>query len=750
MTTKRPPKTERKAAKPSPSGLPSKDDVLRWLRENPDQGARKDIARAFGVRGPQRSELRRMVRDLADDGSIERRGRRKVGVPDSIPDFGVFEIVGRDPDGELLARPAKWEGASDPPPIVVAPGDETGPALGVGERFVGRLAREGDGYLARIVKRLGASAHRVLGVYRRERGEGRVVPTDRKSRLSFIVARGDEGGAKIGDVVVATPLAGRMFGLPKAKVIEVVGPMEEPGAISLISIYTHGIPDGFSKNALDEAEEAEPPTLAGREDLRAVPLVTIDPEDARDHDDAVHAEPDPKVEGGWIVTVAIADVAAYVRPGSALDRDAFARGNSTYFPDRVAPMLPERLSAGLCSLRESENRACLAVRMRFDAAGRKTGHRFVRGLMRSAARLTYQQVQRAIDGAPDDKTGPLLDPVIRPLYAAYAVLKKGRDAREPLAIESAERRVRIGADGKIASIELRQTIPAMQLIEEFMIQANVAAAETLEERRTPLVYRIHDEPSREKLEALGDFLDSIGVPFAKGQKLKPGAFNRILAGQRDGPFASIVNEVVLRSQAQAVYSNDNIGHFGLNLRRYAHFTSPIRRYADLIVHRGLIRALGFGEDGLTDDEIARLPSAAEIISQHERRSMAAEREAVDRYLAAYMEDRVGASFPGRISGVSAFGLFVRLDENGADGLVPIRSLGSEYFRHERGAHALVGERTGASFGLGDAVTVRLVEAAPVTGGLRFEIEAHEPLRAARRWGGGRKERSKRSFKRGGR
>jgi ribonuclease R len=652
---------------------------------------------------------------------------RKAPLPD-LPATLVLEVFGRDVDGDFLARPARWDHPSPAPQFHLAPparGDGAPP--GIGDRFLGRLKPGPTGPMAQVIKRLAAPSTRIVGQYSRERGQARIDPADKKARTSFVVGRGDENGAAPGDLVVATPVAGRADGLPRAKIIEVIGPIDAPGAISLISIHAHGIPDGFPADAIEEAESAKKPTLRGRTDLRKLPLVTIDPDDARDHDDAVHAEPDPDRPGGWIVTVAIADVAAYVRHGSALDREAYARGNSTYFPDRVAPMLPEALSADLCSLREGENRACMAVRMRFNEHGVKTDHVFVRGLMRSAARLTYQQVQNAIDGRPDDKTAPLVEKLIKPLYAAYAVMQKGRAARDPLDLNLPERRVRIGADGQIASIELRQSISSMQLIEEMMIQANVAAAETLEQQRTPTLYRIHDEPSKEKIEALADFLDSIDVPFAKGQKLEPRLFNRFLRDQKDSVFAPLINEIVLRSQSQAIYSSDNIGHFGLHLQRYAHFTSPIRRYADLIVHRGLIRALSLGKDGLTDGETYQLPEIGERISAHERRSMAAEREAVDRYLAAFMSDRVGLIMDGRISGVTAFGLFVRLDETGADGLIPIRSLGQEFFRHDEARHALVGTRSGDTYSLGDQVKVKLVEAAPLTGGLRFTVEEHSPM-----------------------
>ena len=384
-----------------------------------------------------------------------------------------------------------------------------------------------------------------------------------------------------------------------------VGREDDPRAASLIAIHTHGIPTGFSAEAEAEAEAAKPPTLAGRTDLRDLPLVTIDPPDARDHDDAVLATPDddPGNVGGWICWVAIADVAAYVTPGSALDRDARDKSNSVYFPDRVEPMLPERLSAGLCSLVQGENRACLAVRMVFDARGHKLGHKFVRGLMRSAAKLSYDQAQAAIDGLPDDATGPLLEPILKPLWAAYDVLRAGREARSPLAIESAERRIVLGDDGAVESITPRASFAAHKLIEEFMIQANVCAAQTLEQRRAALIYRIHDAPSPEKLQNLSDFLATLAIPWSKGEAPRTDRFNRLLDQTRETPHAEIVNEVVLRTQMQAIYSPDNIGHFGLNLDRYAHFTSPIRRYADLVVHRALIASLKLGEGGLIEEPV---------------------------------------------------------------------------------------------------------------------------------------------------
>jgi ribonuclease R len=505
--------------------------------------------------------------------------------------------------------------------------------------------------------------------------------------------------------------------------LEVVGREDQPRAASLIAIHAHGVPTGFSAAAEAEAEQGEPPQLGARIDLRDLPLLTIDPADARDHDDAVYAHPDeaPGNVGGHVVWVAIADVAAYVRSGSALDREAREKANSVYFPDRVEPMLPERLSNGLCSLREGEERACLAVRMVFDKDGRKLSHRFVRGLMRSKAKLSYEQAQAAIDGRPDATTGPLMAGVLTPLWTAYQTLKRGREKRSPLDIESLERRIVISPEGEVVSITPRLSLEAHKLIEEMMIQANVCAAESLEQKRTPLVYRVHDAPSQEKLQTLAEFLSTIGVAWNKGEAARTDRFNRLLAMMRGGPHGEIVNEVVLRTQMQAHYSNDNIGHFGLNLDRYAHFTSPIRRYADLIVHRGLIKALGLGEDGLSDADIARLRETAEHITLAERRAMAAERDATDRYVAAYMENKVGAEFDGRITGVTRFGLFVRLTDTGADGLAPVSSLGGEYFIHDDKAHALVGERTGVRWRLGAPARVKLLEATPITGGLLFEM-----------------------------
>jgi ribonuclease R len=544
-------------------------------------------------------------------------------------------------------------------------------------------------------------------------------------------------GARPGELVSAEVVRDRGRGLIEARIVERLGPLGDQRNISLIAIHQHGIPDRFAKEALAEAEALEPFEARGVVDLTRLPLVTIDPVDARDHDDAVFAEPDEDKAnpGGFVVYVAIADVARYVRPGTALDREARIRGNSVYFPDRVVPMLPERISNDMCSLKAGEVRPAIACRMVFDAKGNRRSHRFERAAMRSAASLTYEQAQAAIDGRPDDVTGPLMARVLKPLWSAHDALMGARRRRSPLELDLPERKLVLDAHGLIERVVTPERLEAHRLIEEMMIQANVSAAETLEAKTSPLVYRIHEAPARDKVEALAEFLATVGISLPKGQVLKPSHFNRILSQVAGRDDEQLVNEVVLRTQAQAVYSPENRGHFGLNLRRYAHFTSPIRRYADLIVHRALISALGFGRDGLSEGDVARLRETADIISSAERRAMAAERDTVDRLIASHLATQTGAVFPGRIAGVTGSGLFVRLAETGADGFIPMSTLPGR-FVYDGVRHALVGALSGETFQLGDRVEVRLVEVTPIAGGLRFEMVSEGRKGAApvpRRW-----------------
>jgi ribonuclease R len=735
-------------AKQRDSGFPTTDAIVAFIRAHPGKVGTREIAREFGLKNADRAALRRILRELAGEGTIQKRGK-EVSEPATLPATLMADITGRDGDGELMAVPAEWdEVESGEPPrirIHVPRRPLPGTAAGVGDRALLRVEkleerdREGTIYRGRVIKVIDHAKTRVLGIFRAlPAGGGRLIPVDKKQAgRELNIAKADSNGAEDGDLVSVDLVRSRGFGLASGKVKERLGSLASEKAVSLIAIHAHEIPQAFSPAALREADEAKPATLKGREDWRDLPLVTIDPPDAKDHDDAVHAEPDPDPnnKGGYIVNVAIADVAFYVRPGSALDRDALMRGNSVYFPDRVVPMLPERISNDLCSLVPGEPRGALAVRMVIGNDGRKRSHSFHRILMRSAAKLNYAQAQAAIDGRPDDVTGPLLASILKPLYEAYAVVKRARDERDPLDLDIPERKILLKADGTVDRVIVPERLDAHKLIEEFMILANVAAAEMLEKKTLPLIYRVHDEPTLEKVHNLQEFLKTLDLPFAKSGALRPALFNRVLAQVKGHDSEPLVNEVVLRSQAQAEYSAENYGHFGLNLRRYAHFTSPIRRYADLVVHRALIRGLGLGEGALPPTEtVESLSEVAAQISVTERRAMKAERETADRLIAHFLADRIGATFQGRISGVTRAGLFVKLSDTGADGLIPIRTLGTEYFNYDETRHALVGSRSGAMHRLGDVVDVRLVEAAPVAGALRFELlsEGRPPFRGRRR------------------
>lgn len=731
------------AGTPRKAPFPTREQVAEFIRESATPVGKREVARAFGITGADRIPLKALLKELERDGAIDRGRGRRLSQPGALPEVGVVEITGTDSDGEVLARPVAWKGEGDAPVIYMAPDRHGTPALGRGDRVLARLTRSGDhSYEGRPIRRLAGAPKRLLGIYelagagdierpRSRRGadgqpKGRLRPTDRRVKTDFRIAPEDSGGAQPGELVLAEALHTHRLGWLQARVIERLGKMGEPRSISLISIHEHDIPTEFPPAAIALAEAATVPPLADRADLRQVPLVTIDGADARDFDDAVWAEADPDAEnpGGWHLLVAIADVARYVRRDDALDKAAYARGNSVYFPDRVVPMLPEALSNGLCSLRPGEDRACLAVHMWIDAEGNKLRHQFARGLMRSSARLTYDQVQAARDGRPDAATAPLLEPVIAPLYGAFAALLAARTRRGTLELDLPERQVVIGEDGRVASIRSRARFDSHKLIEEFMIAANVAAAETLEQKRWPCMYRVHDAPDPAKIEALREFLDSLGLNLPRGQVIRPIAFTQLLARAAGTPYAAMINELVLRTQSQAVYAPENIGHFGLALRRYAHFTSPIRRYADLLVHRALIGALdlpGAAEDWLPPEAGAQFEEAGVHISATERRAAAAERDAIDRYTAAFLSERLGESFRGRVTGVTRFGLFVRLDESGGDGLVPISSLPADFYDHDEGRHALVGRRWGRVFTLGDIVMVRLIEAEPVTGGLVLEL-----------------------------
>lgn len=705
--------------------IPTKEEILQWISDNPSKSSKRDIAKAFGIKGAARIDLKRILRELEAEGHLQKRAR-SYSDPDKLPPVSMLQVLAPTADGDLLARPLEWQG-SGAEPVILLVSKATDPALGEGDRILVRLSEVDEDdhqYQGRLIRRIGATALKVLGLYRKSAEGGRIIPIDKGADKEWRVADGATLGAKDGELVEAEQAGPKSrMGLPSARIIRRLGDPGAPKAVSLIAIHQHGIPDDFPDAVITEADRSKPAPMGKREDLRDMPLVTIDPADARDHDDAVyaHADEDPKNPGGHVVWVAIADVAYYVTPGSELDREARKRGNSTYFPDRVVPMLPDRLSGDLCSLHEGVPRASIAVRMVLNAAGEKIAHRFARIMMKSAASLNYQEVQAAIDGAPNEKTKPLLSGIIEPLYAAYAATLAARAKRQPLELDLPERRIELDADGKVTSVKFRDRLDAHKLIEEFMVLANVAAAEELASKKRPLLYRVHEEPSPEKLEALREVAIASGYVLAKGQVLQTRHLNNLLDQAAGSENAELINLSTLRSMTQAYYSPQNFGHFGLALRNYGHFTSPIRRYADLIVHRSLINAHGWGKDGLTPEDEAELEETGKHISDTERRSMVAERDTTDRYLAAFLSERVGNEFTGRISGIARFGAFAKLDETGADGLIPISSLGREFFHHDADARTLKGEQTGFTLGLGQQVTVRLAEAVPVTGGLRLEL-----------------------------
>ncbi len=707
------------------SRIPSRDEILDWISAHPEKTSKRDIAKAFGIKGSDRIDLKRVLRELEEDGHLQKR-RKTYRDPDKLPPVSVLQVSAQDADGELLAKPLEWQGDGKEPVIrlVLRASD---PALGEGDRILARLTAlkgEEHDYDARLIRRIGHNPKTVLGLFRKTEEGGRILPIDKGADREWRVGSKDTGGAKDGELVEAEQAGPKdRMGLPRARIVNRLGDPSQPKAVSLIAIHQHGIPDDFPDAVIAEADAKVPADLADRTDLREMPLITIDPADARDHDDACWAASDEAKDnpGGHVIWVAIADVAHYVPPGSALDKEALNRGNSTYFPDRVVPMLPDRLSGDLCSLHEGVERACIAVQIRITEDGEKLDQTFHRAIMRSAASLNYEEVQAAQDGQPNERCAELMETVITPLYDAYAALVRARERRQPLDLELPERQIEIDDEGRVRSVNFKERLEAHKLIEEFMVLANVAAAEELEKRKTELLYRVHEEPSPEKLDALRDVAKASGLDLAKGQVLQTKHLNRLLRQAADTDHGELINITTLRSMTQAYYSPKNFGHFGLSLRSYAHFTSPIRRYADLIVHRALVAAHGWGDDGLTADEVERLEPTGQHISETERRSMLAERDTTDRYLAAYLSERVGTEMTGRISGIARFGVFVKLDETGADGLIPIREIGREYFHFDRESQTLMGSDTGLVIGIGQRVTVRLSESVPVTGGLILEL-----------------------------
>jgi len=708
-----------------PQGMPSRQQVLDFIQSSDIPAGKREIAKAFGLKGQEKIKLKALLKDMAEEGLIDgkKSAYHRMG---GVPKVTTLKIVDVD-EGELIAEPDNWdpEAPGKPPRLLVREpkmrGAKRPPALKRGDRILARTEETDGGWIAHPMKKLPARTEGLMGIVEIDKtGKAWLAPVDKRVRQSAPIA--DVGSAEEGQLVIAERV-GRSE-RAGVKVIEVVGDPLAPRSFSLIAIAKHGIPHIFPEEVLEEAPRAAKLKLSekAREDLRHLPIVAIDPADARDHDDAIWAEPDG--QGGFNALVAIADVSFYVRPGSALDREARKRGNSVYFPDRVVPMLPEVLSADVCSLKEGEDRAAMACHLHINADGKVSSFRFTRALVRIAHNIAYEDAQKSVDeGNPPE--------YLANLWAAWKALAAARNARDPLELELPERRVVLDEQGRIASIAIRERLDAHRVVEDFMIAANVAAAKALEAKTAPVVYRIHEPPSREKLIALRDYLATMGKKLSLGQVVTPGLFNRMLKDISDEAEKALVMEAVLRSQTQAYYGPANAGHFGLSLGSYAHFTSPIRRYSDLLVHRALVDAYKLEQpappgsipatSGLSDRDRASLEQVSDAISQTERRAMEAERDTIDRYVAAWLSGRVGEVFDTRITGVQGFGFFATIVGLGGDGLVPISTLGGEYFRHDEAAQALVGTDSGTTYASGDRLKLKLAEANPLTGALKFVL-----------------------------
>jgi len=713
-----------------PAGLPTRQQILDFIASSDEPAGKRELAKAFGLKGNEKIALKQMLRDMGDEGLIDAGPGRAFHKMGGIPKVTVLRVIDVDDSGRVWAAPERWEAEGAPPRLRVMERKGRGPALGVGDRILARN-EEGQGgvWIAQVMKKLLKGSELVLGVVHQEGTGHWLRPVEKKERRELPIT--ELGEAQVGDLVLAEKV-GRPPRLT-ARVDTILGDPFAPRSFSLIAIHKHDIPHEFPDGVLAEAERVATLDLGAREDLTHIPIVAIDPADARDHDDAVWAaaDEDPDNEGGWKALVAIADVSFYVRPGSALDKEARKRGNSVYFPDQVVPMLPEILSAEVCSLKEGEDRAALVCHLQVTKAGALKSWRFTRARVRIAANIAYEDAQAAIDGeegaevasspcAMPEVEGTILDQ-LKPLWACWRALYKAREKRGPLELDLPERRVMLDEKGRILSVAPRERLDAHKLIEDYMIAANVAAAKALEAKRASVMYRVHEPPSREKLVALKEYLKTFEIEFALGQVVRPGTFNAIIGRVGEAEFRPQVMEQILRTQTQAYYGPQNHGHFGLALGSYAHFTSPIRRYADLVVHRSLVRAYGLGEGGLTNEEEAGMDVIGELISNLERRAMVAERETMDRYVAAFLADQVGALVKCRITGVQPFGFFATVEELGGDGLVPAATLGREYYRYDEASQRLIGDESGESFAMGQRLTLRLAEANPVSGALRFEL-----------------------------
>ncbi|MBB4076328.1 ribonuclease R [Bartonella fuyuanensis] len=708
--------------------LPHKKEILSFINENPNKLSKREITKAFNLKGDSRIWLKNILRELKDQNLISKSKQRKREINKiKLPPIALVKIIEHNKDGCFIAQPLEWEEDTKPNIAIHSFHHIKGGSIGVGDHILVKIFRnknpQSSPYTGHIIRKIDVSPKSTFGVVRKlENNQWRLDPIDRKTS-ELIAEISPEMKIKIGDLVEVEIKKNTGYGLKSAQIKNVLGHIENEKTLSMIALLSKGIPYIFPESVLKQVKHIKAAKMDNREDWRQLPFITIDPPDAKDHDDAVYAtkDKDSANNGGWIVIVAIADVSHYIKTGSALDKEALKRGNSVYFPDTVVPMLPERLSHDLCSLREGKERPALAVRMIFDANGNKRKHSFHRIMMRVKAKLSYQEVQLARKKHINERNIPLLENILYPLWEAYTCLKAARNRRQPLKLEITEKKIILDQNGCIQDVINEEHLEAHRLIEEFMIQANIAASETLKKHHQPFIYRIHDKPSLAKQEILRNFLQSLGIPLSRSTELTSARLNRILEKAAHTQQQDLVNQVILRSQSQAEYNPKNNGHFGLNLQNYTHFTSPIRRYADLIIHRALIKALKLGNDQLTDIQEQNLAEIATQISLYERRAMMAERETTDRLVAHYLVNKIGRIFIGRISGVTKAGLFISLDKLNTDGFVHISTLKNDYYHFDEAQHILVGQRNYKGYQLSDIVEVKLITVQPFSGALHFEL-----------------------------
>ncbi len=645
--------------------------------------------------------------------------KNKIKKQGLLPENCLLEINGESGFGDLTAITSSREDNPQGHKIYVLENRKIKPALQIGDKFLAKMIFKRGAWWAKPIARTtmsGGQTEKIYGIIEKKDGKFFLRSSEKNARMTYLLDT--IGKAKEGDFVSVMLSGERKF--KEARILKNFGSFNLSKASSVLILEKYGISDVFSDEVLKEAEHSSEFSKHGREDITNLPLVTIDGDDSKDFDDAVFAE---KTEDGFNLVVAIADVAFYVPYFSELDREAYKRGNSVYLPNMVIPMLPEKLSNDLCSLRPKEERACLACFMKIDKDGNLKSYDFKRAVMKSVARLTYREVQNAIDGKFNNNTVGIFKTVIQPLYEAYFALDKARKKRGALEIEPHEITVKVDKDGNVKSVEKTEDFISCKIIEEFMIAANVAAARALKKTKLPVMYRVHEKPLEEKLKELEPLLFDLHMKLPDYPALKPEHLNKIMESCRSKEYGAGISDLILRLQCQAKYSPYNIGHFGLALKDYVHFTSPIRRYSDLLVHRALIKAYKMPENGALDDGATE--KLFEEIGEHlcvtERRAVNAERDMVSRFLSSYLEPSVGGDFDVKISGLTTAGIFVQIENLGAEGLIPMRSLPDDNYALEAGGCRLRGEINDRCFVFGEGVKARLLEASPITGGLIFKF-----------------------------